>query len=73
MDINTHHKQKGVFFMRRSFKQQLIQQSNDLLLNNHLEQSTSSLSSELSDEFNVNTLNRRIHSNGLLHRIKQQG
>jgi hypothetical protein len=58
--------------MRRSFKQQLLQQSNDLLLNNHLEQSTSSLSSELSDEFNANSPNRRIHSNGRIHRINQQ-
>jgi hypothetical protein len=58
--------------MRRSFKQQLLQKSNHLLLNNHLQESAHTLSNELSDEWSVDVANSRIktttHS---LHRIKR--
>ncbi|MEX1030061.1 MAG: hypothetical protein WDZ91_08465 [Paenibacillaceae bacterium] len=56
--------------MRRSFKQQILQKSNHLLLNNHLQESTHTLSNELSDELNVDVANSRINSKHLLHRIK---
>lgn len=47
--------------MHRSFKQQLLQKSNHLLLNNNLQESTHMESAELLVELNVNSVNNSKH------------
>lgn len=58
--------------MHRSLKQQLLQKSSHLLLENNVHESTQMLRTELSEELNVESVhNSHLRSQSILHKNKR--